>query len=464
MTEKIQRTSSRVASLVFIYILFCSIQVSGQVVNPKPVQSVSPKSTDAPLGIQLNYEKRTLPNGLVIILAEDHTVPLVSFQTWFKVGSVDEVPGITGMSHLFEHLMFKGTPKYGPKKFFQELEAKGSEINAYTTRDYTVYYETFASNLLEKVVDLESDRMTNLTLTDEILNNERMVVLEERRLRTDNVPEGKMQEVLWQLAYRYHPYQWPVIGYPRDVMSITLTQLMNYFKTYYQPANAALVLVGDFKTEEVFALLKKNYEKIPSVPRPKRVIVVEPPQGEERRLILRDQVSSERLVLAYHASAGDNDDSYALDIAANILFQGTSSRAYRRLVEEKEMMSAITGSAYTPSYPGLFIVAGTMKGKLSSSVVETELFKLISEFKETGVTEEEIRIAVKQLTVQLVDSIRTPFGLGQLIGTVQTIFGDPKRFVDDLAKYSKVKAADVQRVAQKYFDPNNRVVVTMVPK
>jgi zinc protease len=416
------------------------------------------------LGIQLNYEKKTLSNGLVIILAEDHTVPLVSFQTWYKVGSVDEVPGITGISHLFEHLMFKGTPKYGPRKFFQELESKGAEINAYTTRDYTVYYETFASSMLEKVVDLESDRMSNLILTDDILNNEKMVVLEERRLRTDNVPEGKMQEVLWQLAYRYHPYQWPVIGYPRDVMALTLTQLLKYFKTYYQPANAALVLVGDFKKEEVFSLLKKNYEKIPFVPRPKRVVPVEPPQGEERRLILRDQVSSERFVLAYHVCAGDNEDSYALDIAANILFQGTHSRAYRRLVEEKDILSGITGSAYTPTYPGLFIVAGTMKRKLSSQLAEAELFKLLKEFRETGVTQEEIRVATKQLTVQLVDSIRTPFGLGQLIGTVETIFGDPKRFINDLAKYSKVSAADVMRVAGKYFDPNNRVVVTMVPK
>jgi zinc protease len=306
--------------------------------------------------------------------------------------------------------------------------------------------------------------MSNLILTDDILNNEKMVVLEERRLRTDNVPEGKMQEVLWQLAYRYHPYQWPVIGYPRDVMALTLTQLLKYFKTYYQPANAALVLVGDFKKEEVFSLLKKNYEKIPFVPRPKRVVPVEPPQGEERRLILRDQVSSERFVLAYHVCAGDNEDSYALDIAANILFQGTHSRAYRRLVEEKDILSGITGSAYTPTYPGLFIVAGTMKRKLSSQLAEAELFKLLKEFRETGVTQEEIRVATKQLTVQLVDSIRTPFGLGQLIGTVETIFGDPKRFINDLAKYSKVSAADVMRVAGKYFDPNNRVVVTMVPK
>src|SRR6185312_13768503 len=155
----------------------------------------------------------------------------------------------TGISHLFEHLMFKGTPKYGPKQFFQELEAKGAEVNAFTTRDYTVYYESFTPDLLPKVVDMESDRMANLILTDDVLATERAVVFEERRMRTDNTPEGRMQEALWQLAYRRHPYQWPVIGYPQDLLAITTQQLRQYFRAHYQPANAALVVVGDFNPE-----------------------------------------------------------------------------------------------------------------------------------------------------------------------------------------------------------------------
>jgi zinc protease len=422
------------------------------------------KGTVSGLGINLTLEKHTLSNGMAVIFIEDHTVPIVSYQTWYRVGSVDEHRGITGISHLFEHLMFKGTPKYGPKQFFQELEAKGADVNAFTTRDYTVYYESFIPELLEKVVDMESDRMANLTLTDEVLGTERAVVFEERRMRTDNAPEGKMQEALWQLAYRVHPYQWPVIGYPQDLMAITTDQLRQYFHSHYQPANAALVVVGDFKPEATLKLIQKYYGQVPAAPRPKRVIPAEPEQQEERRLVLRDKVASERFAQAYHVTSASDDDSYALDVLANILFEGTISRAYRLLVEDKDVAVGVSGSAFTPTYPGLFIITGTMKGGVSSEVAEKLLDQLIREAQEKNVTPEEIRIAVRQLTIQLVDSVRTPYGLGQLVGTVQTVFGDPERYAGDLAKYTQVTAADVKRVAQKYLQPNNRSVVTLVPE
>jgi predicted Zn-dependent peptidase len=412
----------------------------------------------------VKLDQRKLSNGLKVVMAEDHTVPIISYQTWYRVGSVDEHPGNTGISHLFEHLMFKGTPKYGPKQFFQQLEAKGAEVNAYTTRDYTVYYESFVSPLLEKVVDMESDRMLNLKLDEEVLGSERLVVLEERRLRTDNSPEGKMQEALWALAYQRHPYHWPVIGYPPDLLSLGVSDVVSYYKSHYQPANAALVINGDFKPDVAFELIKKAYEKIPAQPQPPRDIVPEPEQEEERRLILRDRVASERLAWGYHCPDAHNDDSYALDVVANILFEGTSSRANRRLVEEQDIMMGVSGSAFTPSYPGLFMISGTMKGSVPASIAETELAKLIREIQDKPVTPEEISIAVRQLTVQLVDSVRTPYGLGQLIGTVEMIFGDPERFADDLAKYTKITAADVQRVAKEYLVPNNRSVVTLVPE
>jgi zinc protease len=424
---------------------------------------LSCKKTIDNLGIKLTLEKRSLGNGLQVIMVEDHTVPVITYQTWFRVGSVDEKPGITGISHLFEHLMFKGTPKYGPKQFFQQLEAKGAEVNAFTTRDYTVYYESFTSDLLEKVVDMESDRLANLKLDDEVLRTERQVVLEERRLRTDNSPAGKIQEALWGLAFHRHPYQWPVIGYPQDVLRITVADLMDYFRTHYQPANATIVIVGDFVPDEAFKLIRKHYDPIPGRPRPTRNIRNEPEQEEERRLILRDHVASERFAWAFHVTPAENDDSYALDVLANILFEGTSSRAYRRLVEEKDLLLGISGSAYTPTFPGLFIMSGTLKGQTQAASAEAALQEVIKEVQEKPVTEEEIRIAVRQLTVQLVDSVRTPYGLGQLIGTVAMVFGDPERFSQDLAKYTRVTADDVKRVAQKYLIPNNRSVVTLVP-
>jgi zinc protease len=413
------------------------------------------------LGIRLSLDQRNLSNGMTVIMVEDHTVPVVSYQTWFRVGSVDEYPGITGISHLFEHLMFKGTPKYGPKEFFLQLEAKGAEVNAFTTRDYTVYYESVPSDLLPRVIDMESDRMENLSLNDEILNVERLVVLEERRLRTENSPDGKIQEALWQLAYRQHPYHWPVIGFPADVLKITTDQLTEYFKSHYQPANAALIVVGDFKSDSTFELIKKHYEKIPAQKRPERKIPEEPEQNEERRFTIREQVASERFTQGYHITAAADDDSYSLDVLANILFEGTSSRAYRSLVEEQGLLISIAGSAFTPAYPGLFMIMGVMRGKLPSSQGEAALDKVIQNVQENGVTEGEVKKAVKQLTVQLVDSVRTFHGLGQLIGTVQMIFDSPKRFTEDLSKYTQVKASDVQRVAVKYLHPNNRSVVTL---
>jgi zinc protease len=422
------------------------------------------KGAEGGLGVELKLDKHVLSNGLTVILVEDASVPVVSYQTWFRTGSVDERPGITGISHLFEHLMFKGTPMYPAKKFFQELEAKGAEVNAFTTRDYTVYYENFAPKLLEKVVDMEADRMQNLLLTQEVLDTERSVVFEERRMRTDNAPEGKMQEALWALAYRRHPYHWPVIGYPEDLAAIRLTHLQDYFHLHYQPANAAIVVVGNIQAVAALKLITAYYEKIPARPRPVREVTVEPEQNEERRLILRDRVATQRFSMAYHVTSALDDDSYALDVLANILFEGTSSRAYRKLVEEKDVALGVSGSAFTPSYPGLFIINGTMKGGVPFERAEQLLNQVIAEAQEREVSKEEIEVAVRQLTVQLVDGVRTPYGLGQLIGTVQTVFEDPYRFASDLAKYTQVTADDVKRVAIKYLHPNNRSIVTLVPE
>lgn len=424
------------------------------------------ESCDTPpndLGIQLHLEKKTLSNGLTVIFVEDHTVPLVSFQTWYRVGTVDEGLGMSGISHLIERLMFKGTVKYGDRQFFQQLEAKGASIGAGTTRDYTVYYDTFTADLMEKVIDMESDRMQNLMFSDETLNSEKLAVLEEHRIKLDSIPEERMQEALWQLAYRFHPYHTPVLGYPMDVVRLGLEDVQNYYKSHYQPANAAIVMVGDFKTDPAFALIRKYYEKIPAQPLPQRMISAEPPQNEEHRLVLRDDIASARFAEGYHIPSASHPDAYSLDVLANILFEGTTSRAYRRLAEEKDMVVGVSGSAYTPTYPGLFLILGTMKGKLPCSMAEKELDQVIHQIQEKGVTSVEVQTAVKQLTVQLIDSIRTPYGLGQLIGIVQTIFGSPEGYGEDLKKYMQVQPRDVQEVAKKYFDPNNRTIVELLP-
>jgi predicted Zn-dependent peptidase len=408
--------------------------------------------------------KKSLSNGLTIVMVENHRLPLVNYQTWYHVGSVDEYPGITGISHMFEHLMFKGTKKYGPRRFFQELGSKGAEVNAYSARDYTVFYESFAPELLDKVIEMESDRMANLLLNDELLNTERMVVMEERRLRTDNTPEGTMQEALWQLAYRRHPYRWPILGYPEDVMRITTQQLIGHYKRYFQPRNATVVIVGDFDPEKLFARVKKDYGSIPSQAKVQKEVPAEPEQKEERRLVIRSQVMSDRFTRGYHITSAREQDSFPLDILATILFEGTSSRAYQRLVEAKDLVVSIHGSAYTPAFPGLFMISSILKNGEDVSLVETELDEVISQVQDEGVTPEEVQAAVKKLTVQLLDGLRTHQGVGQMVGTVQAIYGEPNRLSEDLFHYSKVTPQDVQRVAQKYLQPNNRSVVVISPK
>lgn len=416
------------------------------------------------LGIKLKIEQKKLSNGLTVILAEDHTVPVISYQTWFRVGSVDEELGITGISHLFEHLMFKGTEKYGPKEFFNQLEAKGAEVNAFTTRDYTAYYQNFIPTLLEKVVVMESDRLQNLRLNEQVLQGERAVVFEERRLRTDNQPEGKINEALWGLAYQAHPYRWPVVGFPQDLASITLEQLQAYFKKHYQPGNAVVVVVGDFDTKKLMALMNQYYGPIPGRGQPKRQVPKEPEQKGERRMTLYDEVSSDRLAQAYRITSASEDDSYALDVLVQILFGGTSARAYQSLVEQADIALGVVGTAFTPTYPGLLLINTTMKQGVAAAEAEARLEKLIETVQTGGVTADEIRVAVKQLTVQLVDGARTPQGLGNMIGTVMSILGSLEHFASDLAKYTRVTEADVKRVAQKYLIPNHRSVVIMSPK
>jgi predicted Zn-dependent peptidase len=415
------------------------------------------------LGLRFPLRTHELANGLRVLIVEDATVPLIAYQTWVNAGSVDETFGLTGMAHLFEHLMFKDSEKFGPRAFFNRLEARGANVNAFTTRDYTVFHETFIPNLLDQVIALEADRLGNLKIDAETLFTERQVVFEERRLRTDNSPDGRMQEAVWQLAFHSHPYRWPVIGYEEDLKRMEVRDLQGFFDKYYHPANVTLVIVGDVKADEVIAKIEKAYGAIPGKARPKRTIAREPEQTAPRKTEIRDQVATQKVTLAYPSTSALEEDTYALDVISNILFAGSSSRAHRRIVEEKEIALAVGGVNYTPLYRGLFLANATMKGRHRGEEFVAEIEALIRDIQAQGVTPEEIQTAVRQLTVQTVDSVRTAHGLANLIGTVDAIFGDPMRFKEDLAKYTRVKNDDIIRVARQYLIPNRKNVVTLIP-
>ncbi len=432
--------------------------------NPAPTAATIAENAELDrLGLRFPLETKRLPNGLKVLVIEDQTVPIVSYQTWVNVGSTDETFGLTGMAHLFEHLMFKDSLKYGPRAFFNRLESKGVNVNAFTTRDYTVFHETMVPILLPLAIEMEADRLANLKIDPELLFTERQVVMEERRLRTENSPDGRMQEAIWSELFKSHPYRWPVIGYEEDLKRMEVRDLEDFFSRFYQPGNVTIVVVGAIHAAEVFAQVEKAYGGIAGRPRPTRNIAREPVQTEERRLVLRDQVASEKITVAYPSTSAAELDTYALDVLSNILFSGNSSRAYRSMVEEKEIAVNVGGVNYTPLYPGIFMASATMKSGHPSAEFEKELETLVKDVQTKGVTDTEIRTAVRQLTVQTVDSVRTAQGLGNMIGTVDAIFGDPMRFKDDLEKYARVTSADVLRVARVYLVPNRKNVVTLVP-
>ena len=413
------------------------------------------------LGLQFQLKEKRLKNGLRILIVEDSTVPIVSYQTWVNVGSVDEKFGLTGLAHLFEHLMFKGSRNFGPRAFFQELESKGAAVNAYTTRDYTVYHETFTKSLLPRVIELEADRLSGLQLNDEVLYIEKQVVAEERRLRTENSPDGRMQEALWGLSYRAHPYRWPVIGYSEDLNRVTVEDLQAFFAEYYQPGNITLVITGDVNAAEVFAAVEEKYGNIPGKKRERAAIPREPEQKEPRTQVIPDEVSTLRVAFGYPITSAAETDTHSLDILSTILFNGVSSRAYQRLVDQKKISLNVNGIAYTPLYPGLFMLNSTLYGGATVEDFEKEWESIVAEIQEKGVTAEELSMAVRQLTMQTVDSVRTAHGLGTLIGTVTAILGEPELYKDDLVKYQKVNSSDVIRVAKKYLvtSRKNRVIM-----
>src|SRR5438309_9692329 len=282
-------------------------------------------------------EERRLGNGLQIRLLPDRSLPVCTLYSFFRVRSRNERPGITGISHLFEHMMFNGSKKYGPKEFDRRLESAGGSSNAYTSNDVTAYYEDFASEALPLVLDLEADRMASLVIDDSSLQREREVVKEERRFRTDNDIDGMMDEALGALAFLAHPYRWPVIGWMSDVEAITRPDCERYFRTYYAPNNCTLVLVGDFDGAAALALIEKIYSPIRSGDSLPPVATGEPRQKGERRAVIRYPSQAPAMLAGFRGPSGRDPDSLVLDLIEAALSAGEGARLKRALVYEQEL-------------------------------------------------------------------------------------------------------------------------------
>ncbi len=424
----------------------------------------TPLQTKLSSQIRIPVEKYKLDNGLTVLLHEDHSLPIISYHTWFRVGSRHERPGITGIAHMFEHLMFKGTKKYPNKKFDELLQANGATNNAFTSHDYTGYYENFPSDKLELIMDIESDRMVNLELNEEMLGAEREVVKEERRMRVDNRPGGVLYENIYRTVFRVHPYRWPVIGWMKDISSYKLEDFKQWYKTYYAPSNAVLVIAGDFDTSKVKKMIQKYYGPLKAQPLPEQKYSSEPVQSGFRQQVVTKDVQAPLVSLAYRGPAASDKDTYALDLLGRILGSGTSSRLYTRLVYRNKKATSVGAYNASGKDPGVFQVRVSLKPGVPESQIQQALLGEIYKMRSTRVSEQELQKAKNQTMLSYVSSMKTVDGKANILALNEILFGDYSEFFKDLDRYNQVTAIDIQEVAKKYLTPKQASWVVVKPR
>jgi predicted Zn-dependent peptidase len=401
-------------------------------------------------------------NGLVVLTLEDRTTPVVSFQMWVKVGSKDE-SRYTGLAHLFEHMMFKGSTHIAPEEHARLVNARGGRLNAFTSRDVTVYHEDMTSESLPLVIDLEHERVANLDISDHTLESEREVVLEERRMRTEDQPMGRAYEALLALTFQAHPYRWPVIGWRSDVERANVEVCRQFFDTYYSPNNMVIAIVGDFDTEPTLAHLRRTFGTLPPASEIPRNPTAEPVQDGERRALVHFDVRAPILAAAWHAPATGHEDGEALDVLGQILSGGRSSRLYRSLVYDAGQALSADGGYWEMNEAGVFMALASVRPDASIDKVEALFFDEIERVKSEPVSAKELSKAKRQLEVSLVNGLATNHALAGRIARDYATFGRIRPLAERLERIQAVTAEDVQRVARTYLLEENRSVVHVVP-
>ncbi|HXJ46080.1 MAG TPA: pitrilysin family protein [Candidatus Dormibacteraeota bacterium] len=413
---------------------------------------------------QFPVATKTLKNGMKVLVQSDHSIPNVALYVFYRIGSRNEHPGTTGLSHFFEHMMFNGAKKYGPGELDKVMEANGGENNAYTTQNTTVYQDWFPRSALPLIFDIEADRIQYLQFDPKKIASEREVVASERRLRTDNDNGGLLDEQLWATAFIAHPYQWPVVGWMSDIEHWTMEDLKHHFEMGYSPNNATMVVVGDVTPDEIFQLCEKFIEPIPTHAPPPPVTTVEPEQLGERRLVVHKTAELPLLMIGYHVPQTNNPDFYALNILRTVLFQGESSRMYQRLVDKDQIALDVSAFVQPAFDPTLAIVVAQPKQGIDPVKCETAIYEEFDKAKSALISDQELEKAKNIRLVEFYHQMRTINGRANTIGTYEVFFGDYNRLFDAAKNYSAVTKEDVQRVAKQYFGANNRTVATLLPE
>jgi zinc protease len=402
-----------------------------------------------------------LPNGLTVLTLEDHTTPVVSFQMWVKVGSRDE-SRYTGLAHLFEHMMFKGSKNIAPEQHARLVNARGGRLNAFTSRDFTVYFQDVTSENLPLVIELEAERVAHLDISEKTLTSEREVVLEERRMRTEDQPSGRAIEALLATTFTAHPYRWPVIGWRSDIESATVEACRAFFDAYYAPNNIVIAIAGDFDGEEALKLIRRTFGRLEPAEIPRNP-TLEPEQRGERRVRVGFEVRSPVLAAAWHAPPTGHSDAEALDVLTQILSGGRSSRLYRKLVYEGQQALSASGGYWELNDAGVFYAFADVRPDASIERVESLLMGEIDRVRREPVSQDELRKAKRQIEVAFVNGLATTHALASRIGREVATFGRVRPLEERLASLQAVSAEDVQRVARTYLREDKRNVVWVVP-
>ncbi|MGB7219511.1 MAG: pitrilysin family protein [Vicinamibacterales bacterium] len=427
------------------------------------ILSISPAAAVRPPKIP--YQITTLPNGLTVVLSEDHSTPIVHLQMTYHVGSKNERPGRTGFAHLFEHLMFKGSKNVQPESHTSTIASIGGRSNAYTTEDETVFWETVPAQYLPMILWLEADRMATLRIDRQTFTNERDVVKEERRLRVDNQPFGSLNEIIYDQAFSVHSYKHATIGSMRDLEAASVDDVREFYQTYYVPSNATLVLVGDFDPAQAMDMINQYVGRVPKAEREvPRDIPQEPPQTREKRVALEQPWPLPAVVVAYHITYDGHPDAYPLHIAGKVLSDGQSSRIYQELVYEKQLAVAAFGSANLIEHPNLFYAVAIVQPGRSPAEAADALIAELDRLKTEPITEHELERSKNQFARDYILGRESIQQKALHLGHAVVIHGDVKTADGEFDLFQGVTVADVQRVARTYFRPENRLVLTLTPQ
>src|SRR5512138_3557053 len=361
--------------------------------------SINPAARASTRPARLDYTMTTLSNGMQVVFLEDHSTPIVHTEVWYHVGSKNERPGRTGFAHLFEHMMFKGSKSVEAEGHPSYISSVGGQSNAYTTEDATVFWETVPAQYMPLVLWLEADRMASLRIDEKTFKTEREVVKEERRMRVENQPYGRLQEIISGQAFTVHPYKHPVIGSMQDLEAASIEDVRDFFRTYYVPNNATAVLVGDFDAREALGLATQYLGRVPRSERPvPRDIPKEPPQTREKRVRLEENWPLPAVAVAYHITYDGDPDSYPLHIASKVLSDGQSSRIYRKLVYEKQLALAAFGGGNIIEDPNLFYAVAIVQPGHTPDEAITALIAELDRLRNEPVSAEELQQAKNQWT------------------------------------------------------------------